>query len=71
MGLTARTVPFKAFTKTTPSHLIKRLQTNYQNLTLDATKTYHIGTGQSSDSLMWGNRSGVLDALFAFARKPS
>ena len=37
------------------------------NLTLDANKTYHIGTGQSSDSLMWGNREGILDALFAFA----
>ena len=39
------------------------------NLELDPNKTYHIGTGQSSDSLMWGNREGVLDALFAFARR--
>ncbi len=39
------------------------------NLELDPNKTYHIGTGQSSDSLMWGNREGVLDALFAFAKK--
>jgi spore photoproduct lyase len=39
------------------------------NLNLDPNKTYHIGTGQSSDSLMWGNREGILDALFAFARK--
>lgn len=46
----------------------KAFANKLQNLTLDATKTYHIGTGQSSDSLMWGNRSGVLDALFAFAR---
>lgn len=38
-------------------------------LELEANKTYHIGTGQSSDSLMWGNREGVLDALFDFARK--
>ena len=38
------------------------------NLQLDPHKTYHIGTGQSSDSLMWGNREGVLDALFDFAR---
>lgn len=34
---------------------------------LDPEKTYHIGTGQSSDSLMWGNREGVLEDLMAFA----
>ena len=39
------------------------------NLELDPNKTYHIGTGQSSDSLMWGNREGILDALFSFAQK--
>ena len=39
------------------------------NLNLDQNKTYHIGTGQSSDSLMWGNREGILDALFKFARE--
>jgi len=39
------------------------------NLELDPNKTYHIGTGQSSDSLMFGNREGILDALFEFARK--
>jgi len=37
------------------------------NLKLDQNKTYHIGTGESSDSLMWGNREGILDALFLFA----
>ncbi len=37
-------------------------------LELDPKRIYHIGTGQSSDSLMWGNRGGVLDALLAFAR---
>jgi spore photoproduct lyase len=37
-------------------------------LNLDQNKTYHIGTGQSSDSLMWGNREGILDALFLFAK---
>jgi len=36
-------------------------------LKLDKNKTYHIGTGQASDSLMFGNREGVLDALFEFA----
>jgi spore photoproduct lyase len=38
-----------------------------KNLELDAEKVYHIGTGQSSDSLMWGNSHGVLDALVDFA----
>ncbi|MCF6340578.1 MAG: hypothetical protein L3J10_07510 [Sulfurimonas sp.] len=40
-----------------------------KNLNLDKNKTYHIGTGQASDSLMWGNREGVLDALFLFAKE--
>jgi len=38
------------------------------NLNLNKNKTYHIGTGQASDSLMFGNREGILDALFEFAR---
>jgi spore photoproduct lyase len=38
-------------------------------LELDPNRTYHIGTGQASDSLMFGNKEGILDALFAFARK--
>jgi len=38
------------------------------NLNLDKNKTYHIGTGQASDSLMFGNREGVLESLFMFAR---
>lgn len=42
---------------------------NLENIELDPFQTYHIGTGQSSDSLMWGNKDGLLDALFAFARK--
>ncbi|MCG8426488.1 MAG: hypothetical protein MI754_03920 [Chromatiales bacterium] len=38
-------------------------------LEIDPDKLYHIGTGQSSDSLMWGNSHGVLDALIAFAQR--
>ncbi len=38
-------------------------------LDIDPGRIYHIGTGQASDSLMWGNRHGLLDALFRFARK--
>ncbi len=38
-----------------------------KNLKLNPDKHYHIGTGQSSDSLMWGNKHGILEALFEFA----
>jgi len=38
-----------------------------KNLEFDAEKIYHIGTGQSSDSLMWGNSHGVLDAVIDLA----
>ena len=40
-----------------------------KNLNLDKNKTYHIGTGQASDSLMFGNREGILDSLFTFAKE--
>ncbi len=36
---------------------------------LNADEIYHIGTGQSSDSLMWGNRANVLSDVFDFARR--
>ena len=38
---------------------------------IDPQKTYHIGTGQSSDSLMLGNKFGILDALLSFAERHS
>lgn len=37
--------------------------------TLDMNEFQHIGTGQSSDSLVWGNREGVLEDLCDFARR--
>jgi len=40
-----------------------------KSLEIDPLKTYHIGTGQSSDSLMWGNKAGILDALLDFAEE--
>ncbi len=49
----------------------KNFATKLKNLKLDKNKTYHIGTGQSSDSLMWGNKHGILEALFEFAEKNS
>ncbi|NQT59413.1 MAG: hypothetical protein HQ557_10585 [Bacteroidetes bacterium] len=39
------------------------------SLKLDPNTLYHIGTGQSSDSLMWGNRNNILKDLFAFAKE--
>lgn len=36
---------------------------------LSPKEFYHIGTGQSSDSLMWGNREGVLETLLDFAAR--
>jgi spore photoproduct lyase len=49
-------------------YFIKNLGQKLRALELDPDRIYHIGTGQSSDSLMWGNREGLLDQLFAFAR---
>jgi len=46
----------------------KDFKKKLENLELDSNEIYHIGTGQSSDSLMWGNREGILDTLFQFAR---
>ena len=36
---------------------------------LDMNRFQHIGTGQSSDSLVWGNRNGMLTDLCAFAAR--
>ncbi|MBL8992651.1 MAG: hypothetical protein JNM63_04875, partial [Spirochaetia bacterium] len=36
---------------------------------LEPGRRYHIGTGQASDSLIWGNREGILDSLMDFARE--
>jgi len=48
-------------------YFIKNLRQKLRELALDPGQLYHIGTGQSSDSLMWGNREGLLDTLFEFA----
>ncbi|MCP4203520.1 MAG: DNA photolyase [bacterium] len=39
------------------------------DIELDPERFYHIGTGQASDSLVWGNRGGILDTLLAFAAR--
>ncbi len=46
----------------------KNFTQKLKNLKLDPNKHYHIGTGQSSDSLLWGNKEGIMDALFEFAK---
>ena len=46
----------------------KNLEEKLANIPLDPGKRYHIGSGQSSDSLVIGNREGVLDAQLNFAR---
>ncbi len=48
---------------------IENLAEQLDNIEIDASRHYHIGTGQSSDSLMWGNSLGLLDALCRFAQK--
>ena len=47
----------------------ENLKEKLGNLEIDPLKKYHIGTGQSSDSLMWGNHKDNLKHLFNFARK--
>lgn len=38
-----------------------------KSIELAPDRFYHFGTGQSSDSLVWGNKNGNLDALCRFA----
>ena len=40
-----------------------------RRMDLEPGRFYHIGTGQSSDSLVWGNRGGILDDLCGFAEQ--
>ncbi|MDH3688366.1 MAG: radical SAM protein [Gammaproteobacteria bacterium] len=46
-----------------------RFAEKLNTLHIEPDRVYHIGTGQSSDSLMWGNKYGILDALTDFARR--
>lgn len=48
---------------------IEDIDSHLDNLDLNPDETYHIGTGQSSDSLMWGNRFGLHESLCGFAKK--
>lgn len=46
----------------------KDLLQKLNQISFDPNKNYHIGTGQSSDSLLLGNKGGVLEDLFEFAK---
>lgn len=49
----------------TPTNLKEKLA----EIKLDPNKQIRIGTGQSSDSLHWGNRNNILTDLFEFTKK--
>jgi spore photoproduct lyase len=44
-----------------------RLAEKLRAVPVEPDRFYHFGTGQSSDSLAWGNKHGILDALCDFA----
>lgn len=46
---------------------IDNLAEKLREIPIDPDRFYHFGTGQSSDSLLWGNRGGGLDDLCEFA----
>jgi len=45
----------------------KNISEKLKAIPIDPNRFYHFGTGQSSDSLVWGNRDGILDAHIEFA----
>lgn len=40
-----------------------------EQIKIDPNRTYHIGTGQASDSLLWGNKNNVLEDLFTWVKQ--
>ncbi len=48
--------------------VVGNLKERLEEMDLD-DDTWHIGTGQSSDSLLWGNDFGTLDALSTLAQR--
>ena len=40
-----------------------------EHLEVDPQRFYHVSTGQIADSLIWGNRQGILDALIGLAER--
>lgn len=58
----------QAFYSENEIHTIKNLKEQLLSIPLDES-TWHIGTGQASDSLLLGDDYGTLSALSAFAEK--
>ncbi len=50
-------------------YIEENIKEKLDKIELSEDRRYHIGTGQSSDALVWGNRNGILDDLVAFARQ--
>lgn len=46
---------------------VSNLKEKLNEIKLQKDKFYHIGTGQSSDALVWGNTLNILDDLISFA----
>jgi len=51
------------------AELQANLADKLDEIEIDPRRFYHIGTGQASDSLVWGNRGGTLEALLDFAAR--
>ncbi len=49
-------------------YIEENIKEKLDKIELPDDRRYHIGTGQSSDALVWGNRNSVLDDLMTFAR---
>lgn len=45
----------------------KNIKMKLDQIAIDPDRFYHFGTGQSSDSLAWGDRHGILEAHCQFA----
>jgi spore photoproduct lyase len=45
----------------------RNFEAKLREIPVERDRFYHFGTGQASDSLAWGNRNGVLDALCEWA----
>ncbi len=68
-GLGCSYCSIQSFYKTEDILLEEDLERKLSEIEIDPTKTYHIGTGQASDSLMWGNLGKSHSILMQFARK--
>lgn len=58
----------QSFYDETTIRIDKEFKSKLSSLVLEKDKIYHIGTGQSSDSLLFGDSFGALSALLQFAR---